>query len=427
VRRYDAFGNELWTQRFGKNGLVTGVAVDATGVYAVGGLCCDGIFVRKYDSRGSLLWSRQFGQLSSEVPGAVAVDASGVYVVGTARRALPGQCYGGNGDAFVRKYDTFGNELWTRQFGTWASETASGVAVDSTSVYVIGRRDGYLPDRQEAGTFLVKLEKAPAVVADSKPRILHECILNAASYIGGGVAPGEIVTIFGSAMGPPELTLLEVAEEGRLATTLADTRILFNGVPAPLVYVSAERSSAIVPSVVAARPPARSRNGNGPPSVDVQVEYQGVRSDAVTVPLLDTRLGIFTRDASGGGQAAIVNEDGSINSPSHPAPRGSVVAIYATGGGLTDPPGADGAIAGDILSKLRLGIGLITLTDKDDQEFCGGPFGLICAEVLYAGGVPGSVTGLVQINARIPQETPPGNAVPVHIWFAEQSLTIAIR
>ena len=86
---------------------------------------------------------------------------------------------------------------------------------------------------------------------------------------------------------------------------------------------------------------------------------------AVTVPVLDRRLGIFTLDASGGGQATIVNEDGGINSPLHPAPRSSVVSIYATGGGQTDPPGTDGAIAGDALAKLKSGIGLIILTIFD--------------------------------------------------------------
>jgi uncharacterized protein (TIGR03437 family) len=87
-------------------------------------------------------------------------------------------------------------------------------------------------------------------------------VVNAASYIGGGVAPGEIVTLFGSALGPAELVRLRLTDDGRVATTLADTRILFNGLPAPLLYVSDKQSSAIVPYAMSGRS-----------TVDVQVEY----------------------------------------------------------------------------------------------------------------------------------------------------------
>ncbi|MGH9660181.1 MAG: hypothetical protein ACRD96_16650, partial [Bryobacteraceae bacterium] len=237
----------------------------------------------------------------------------------------------------------------------------------------------------------------------------------------GGVAPGEIVTVLGSAMGPPELTPLRVTGQGRLDTTLAGARILFNGVPAPLLYVSEQRSSAIVPYDVAGRP-----------SVDVQVEYQGIRSDAVRIPVLANRPGIFTFDSSGKGQAAIVNEDGSVNSPSNPAPPGSVVAIYATGGGATDPPGVDGVIVGGPLPRLKSRVAVaISNNIIAYPEVDGGSEDYrYYAQILYAGGVPGSVAGLVQINARVPAGVPPGSAVPLHIitdWSKiEQSLTIAI-
>jgi uncharacterized protein (TIGR03437 family) len=226
------------------------------------------------------------------------------------------------------------------------------------------------------------------------------------------VAPGEIVTIYGSKIGPSTLATLSLTAEGRVDTTLAETRILFNGVPSPLIYVSDQQSSAVVPNVVA-----------GQHAVDVQVEYQGVLSDSVTMPVLDSRLGVFSAEPPAPGKAAIVNEDGSINAPAHPAPRGSVVSIYATGGGLLDPPLMDGVIAGKTLSRLKSPI-LVTLTNQGDPELeC---FSLICADVLYAGSVPGSIDGLIQINARLPLTAPAGDAVPLHVG-TEQALTIAIR
>jgi len=206
---------------------------------------------------------------------------------------LPGQCRSGSGrDSFVRKYDPEGAEAWTRQFGTSDSVFANAVALHPSGVYVGGQ---VLPDafRDEwedfqpfegfepagSGAFLAKFEKTAAPASVSVPRIFPDCVVNAASYVGGGVAPGEIVTIFGSAMGPSELVPLRLTDDRRLATALAETRVLFNGVPAPLVYVSDKQVSAIVPYVVAGRS-----------SVDVQVEYAGLRSEAPFSASVATQL-----------------------------------------------------------------------------------------------------------------------------------------
>lgn len=424
LRKYSTGGNELWTQCFGGSpGIVDNATADATGVY-VGGEFNAVSFLRKYDPDGRELWTTPIQRLRG-VPGPsryIAMDATGVYMVASTIKALPGQCYAGRGDIFVRKYDALtGNDLWTRQFGTSGNEYEGGVAVNETGIYVAGNVYRYGERSGDEG-FLAKLVTASGAIEESKPRILGECVLNAASNIGGGVASGEIVTILGSAMGPLQLTSLRVTDQGRLDTILAGARILFNGVPAPLLYVSEQKSSAIVPHDVADRT-----------SVDVQVEYQGIRSDAVTIPVLANRPGIFTTDSSGKGQAAIVNEDGSLNSPSNPAPPGSIVSIYATGGGATDPPGEDGRIVGGALPRLKSRVA-VAISDNiiAYPEVDGGSEDYrYYAQILYAGGSPGSVEGLVQINARVPAGVPPGSAVPLHITIGdspeiEQSLTIAI-
>ena len=126
---------------------------------------------------------------------------------------------------------------------------------------------------------------------------------NAASYAPGPVAPGEILTIFGTAMGPSTLTTLQVTDSGTVATSLAGTQVFFDGYPAPMVYASATQLSVIVPFEIA-----------GSPTTSMTIEYQGTRSNAMTVPVLDALPGIFTASAQGYGQGAIVNQDGSINS-----------------------------------------------------------------------------------------------------------------
>ena len=118
--------------------------------------------------------------------------------------------------------------------------------------------------------------------------------------------------------------------------------------------------------------------------MDVQVEYKGVRSEAVTAPVLASRPGIFSLDGSGQGQGAILNEDGSLNSPSNPALRGSIITIYATGGGEAAPGVVDGQILSGVLPRTSLPVSVFF--DLGNSEF-----GVQSkpGEVLYAGGSSG--------------------------------------
>lgn len=180
VRKYDGEGNEIWTKEFGTSGgdYADCVAVDASGnVYVAGetegalpGQSSSGYydaFVRRYDGFGNELWTRQFGSSTDDYAWGVAVDASGnIYVAGETYGALPGQTWLGGEDAFVRKYDDFGNEIWTRQFGSSGGDFARGVAVDASgNVYVAGYTGGALPGQTSSGgddVFIMKLgEVAP--------------------------------------------------------------------------------------------------------------------------------------------------------------------------------------------------------------------------------------------------------------------------
>jgi uncharacterized protein (TIGR03437 family) len=296
--------------------------------------------------------------------------------------------------------------------------------MDDGGVYVIGRSGNlqvvegwefpaevFAQTNPTSSAFLAKFEKSAALVSGSVPRIFPDCVVNAASYIGGGVSPGEIVTIFGSAMGPSELVPLGFSNTGVLANTLAGARVLFNGIPAPLLYVSAKKSSAIVPYRLA-----------GQTSVDIQVEYNGARSDAVTVPTLTSRLGLLTVDGSGHGQAVILNEDGDFNSRSNPAQRGSVVTLFGTGGGESGPGVADGKILSGVAPTINLPVSVWFDLDGFSAPKKG--------EVLYAGGVSDVVAGLLQINVRVPPDVEPGDSVTFLLIVGSQwqaQVTMALR
>ncbi|OLE32826.1 MAG: hypothetical protein AUI36_28850, partial [Cyanobacteria bacterium 13_1_40CM_2_61_4] len=140
LSKYDADGNQIWTKQFGSSGAsASGLALTAAGIYVVGGQNAPFLtgFVRKFDFNGNEVWVRQLSLIFNYAR-AAAADASGVYMVGNVDGALAGQTSAGSSDAFVRKYDASGNEIWTRQFGTAGADSATGVAVDAGGVYVVG-------------------------------------------------------------------------------------------------------------------------------------------------------------------------------------------------------------------------------------------------------------------------------------------------
>jgi uncharacterized protein (TIGR03437 family) len=230
-------------------------------------------------------------------------------------------------------------------------------------------------------------------------------VVSAATFQGGAVAPGLLVTVFGTGLGPAQLTTAQVSSAGVLTSTLAETRVLFDGAAAPLVYVSAGQLSAIVPYAVA-----------GKATTSMQVEYRGVRSNAVTLRVTETAPGLFTANSSGKGPGAILNEDNSLNTGQNPAAPGSIVILYGTGEGITDPAGQDGQLALNTYPKPRQPV-TVRIGGKD-------------AEVLYAGAAPGLVAGVFQINVRVPADVA-GGAQPVVVQIGAASsspeVTVAVR
>jgi len=228
--------------------------------------------------------------------------------------------------------------------------------------------------------------------------------VNAASYTNSA-APGMIAVIAGSNIGPDNLLTAALDANGLVASTLGETQVLVNNRPAPLVYVSKGQTSFIVPYETAVGANAQ-----------VVVSYKGVRSAPFTVPVVAASPGLFSANSSGTGQGAILNQDGGFNNAQNPAAKGSVIVLFLTGEGQTDPPGSDGQIANGVFPKPALPVRV--------------DMGGIQAEVLYAGAAPGQVAGLMQVNAKIPDNSNSG-PVPVQVTVgtaqSQRSLTVAVR
>jgi uncharacterized protein (TIGR03437 family) len=229
-------------------------------------------------------------------------------------------------------------------------------------------------------------------------------IVNGASYANGPMSPGEIVVLFGGGMGPTQLSGATLTAENTFATTVTGTQVFFDGIPAPLIYVSSNQIAAVVPYEV------------GDAVTQVQVNYQGSVSTPFAVPIATTTPALFSGDATGAGQAAALNQDLSLNSATNPAAAGSIIILYATGAGFVNPGGIDGTLAQKPLPTPLQSVSV--------------QIGGINATVNYAGLAPGLIEGLLQVNATIPASLTSG-AQPVVLAIGpastRQTITIAVK
>jgi uncharacterized delta-60 repeat protein len=174
VVKYNSSGTKQWTKQLGTwdSDFANGVATDSSGnVYVTGSTYrnLDGntsagnadLFVVKYNSSGTKQWTKQLGSSSRDYANGIVTDSSGsVYVSGTTYGGLDGNTSAGNADLFVVKYNSSGTKQWTKQLGTSSTDTANGVATDSSgNVYVAGGTYGGLDGNTSAGDndlFVVK-------------------------------------------------------------------------------------------------------------------------------------------------------------------------------------------------------------------------------------------------------------------------------
>ncbi len=223
-------------------------------------------------------------------------------------------------------------------------------------------------------------------------------VVNAASWAGGPIAPGELVVIWGLMLGPSTGVAGTVdPSTGKMVSQLAGTTVLFNGIAAPLLYSSATQVNAIVPYEV-----------TGCTQTMLQVEYQAALSTGTALPCASAAPGIFTFNSSGTGPAAAANQDGTLNGPSSPAAKGSYVMLYFTGGGETSPAGVTGSITGTSVLK--------SLTQPVSVTVGG-----VGATVAFDGAAPTFVDGLLQLNIQLSDSTPSGTALPVVITVGSTS------
>ena len=261
-------------------------------------------------------------------------------------------------------------------------------------------------------------------------------VTDSASYVAGNVSPGEIITIYGLGLGPATLVPLTVQDP--LNTSLpvngtAQTSVTIDGAPAPLLYTSTNEVSCIVPFTVS------TKTGS---AVNLVVTYNSIPVTSPTeVNVVAANPGLFTMNASGIGQGAILNYnpatgDYSINSATNPANKGTTIAVlYLTGAGLTNcadiPP--SGTYAGSLCNPANTVVNLIT-GNNSPQLPVAVTIGGQAAPGAAAEAPIGSVPGLMQINVPVPSGVTPGN-VPVTVtlgtspalFTTQANVTMAVK
>ncbi len=244
----------------------------------------------------------------------------------------------------------------------------------------------------------------PRLLPDAPP--LGVTVANGASQTVGAVAAGEILSIHGLNIGPAAPAGFSLDANGNVGTNLNGARVLFGDTPAPILFASQTQVNLVVPFEVA-----------GTPSVDIAVEFEGVRAIAAGVPVAPSAPGIFTADGSGQGQADAANQDGSANNAAHPADRGSTIRVLATGLGQTVPGGVTGGIEPTGGKRPALPVS-VTIGGED-------------ATVHDAVSAPGQVDGVSQLHVLVPQRVTPGPSVPIVLRagsaHSPDGVTIAVK
>jgi uncharacterized protein (TIGR03437 family) len=252
---------------------------------------------------------------------------------------------------------------------------------------------------------VLKVKGSSAADDNDEQDAVVTSVVNSADYHSGSITAGQIVSLFGSGIGPKNTAGLQLDSNGRVSSYLGDTQVLFNGVAAPLLVALSHQLNAVVPQSVASAS-----------SVDVVVTHGGHVSATWTEPVSTTDPALFTMDASGQGQAAALNSDGSLNGAKNPAARGTFVTLFGSGFGEWNQLVPDGAVIGSSLPTTKTPVS-VTIGGSNST-------------VLYAGGAPGLVNGVVAVVAVIPDNVAPGDAVGVVVTVGDKSspagVTIAV-
>jgi uncharacterized protein (TIGR03437 family) len=370
----------------------------------------DDVFIVKLSPDGkTALYSTLLGGPCYDTPSSITVDAAGrAYVAGETDSINFPLAAPFSGAPPIRQFKSFlsvlsadGSRLPFSSY-LYAGPAPSVVTGADGTIYVAGA-NGLRAQTQPDFTFL---NPYPPVATDGllaklqmpafAPALSLVEVSNGFSLLPGPVAPSEIVALKLPGFVPDQPADLGIAPASALSTTLSGVQVFFDGKPAYLLSVSAGQIFCIAPNRIADQ-------------TVVQVSANGALSNTLTVEVAPTALGLLSLDGSGTGAANARDEDGQLNSKDNPAATGSLVTVFFTGAGLTNPAEAEGALVSgaDPIPLAKISVGFATSEIHALQGFVPGIFAATFR-------IPDGVASLSQLSVTVNSES--SSSQPLRIF-----------
>jgi uncharacterized protein (TIGR03437 family) len=367
------------------------------------------LFVRRYKADGSGIVFESFLQVNTihtlnSIP-QMAMDSGGaatiigstnsiafpaVHPVASCGLTIPAP--GQSGEVFLVRVDNTGQVIessFLPEFGSVSDTSLLGIAPQWTLTVTPSLGRELISGNGALDLVTLAPQTSPA-------SLKLTCIGNAATFTGSPLAPGEIVSLFGTGIGPTNPATAQLGTNQRFPTSVSSTQVTVNGTPAPLLYVSDTQINAVLPFALSLNSANR-----------ICVIYAGTLTNCMDTGSQAAAPAVFldltsVSPATGSSFAAAVNQDGTVNSQQNPALVGSVVSLFVNGLGPETNAPPDGSLTPVPLPLLNLKVQVQ------------GPNGgtnlfpvLTYPEVLYAGPAPLEIAGLGQINFPVSDASGP--------------------
>jgi uncharacterized protein (TIGR03437 family) len=303
------------------------------------------------------------------IPSSIAVDSSGEPWIAASRETANNTVPPVNpveigGPGFISKFSAdFTQLLFSTQFNS-----VVGLAIDAQGMAYVAGSTFSNPATGAYWAYIAKVDSTQQPVT-IQSIVSPDSSQNPAT--AGGIAPGELLQITGANLGPAT-PAPGVVNAGVLATSVAGVEVTFDGVTVPLLAVSAQQIELMTPFAL-----------TGKLTTTIQVQYNGVKSNAVQVPVAATEVQIL----------GVFNNDFTPNSAANPAAPGSEMCLYAAGVGNANPPSQDGHVNGPPFEPLALPVQVLWFTATGGAD---------TLPLFFAGSAPGTVAGIFQINFAAP-------------------------
>ncbi len=321
----------------------------------------------------------------------LALEPNGnVWIAGNPSQSFPLVSPFETAGNFVSEFSADASQLLFSSYsdGGWLALDPSGsVYVSGTSVYAPGihKTTGYPLGNSASLVKINPVSNPPVIVSSIGPQPNAAPVQFQSGIV---VAPGELLNITGQNLGPANGLAAQLDATGQLPFLVGTTSVLFDGYYAPLLSVQS--------GLIVCAAPFEIRG-----STVVTIKVGGQSSNSVRIGVAATAPYIISS----------VNQDGTLNSTSRPAPKGSVMTFYVTGLGLTSPLSQDGSVSAP---PLPVPVAPVLVFIGSNQ-----------VQPQFAGAADEAIAGITQVNVQMPVATYPSNPVSAYIGGALTQLYIA--